>query len=88
LTFLSLEGLCVRLSKNKRRGSTTLVETEKTPAKDPVCGMSVDPATAKNRFEHDGRTYNPRNGSWAEILANDPDASVGPTEIACLTCQG
>jgi Cu+-exporting ATPase len=26
-------------------------------AKDPVCGMSVDPATAKHRFEHEGRTY-------------------------------
>ena len=26
-------------------------------AKDPVCGMSVDPATAKHSAEHDGQTY-------------------------------
>ncbi|BBK38129.1 copper-translocating P-type ATPase [Allostella sp. ATCC 35155] len=26
-------------------------------AKDPVCGMTVDPATAKHRAEHDGRTW-------------------------------
>jgi P-type Cu+ transporter len=26
-------------------------------ATDPVCGMSVDPATAEHRREHRGRTY-------------------------------
>ena len=26
-------------------------------AKDPVCGMTVDPATAKHRAEHEGRTW-------------------------------
>ena len=26
-------------------------------AKDPVCGMSVDPATAKHKAEHEGETY-------------------------------
>ena len=26
-------------------------------AKDPVCGMTVDPATARHRAEHDGQTY-------------------------------
>lgn len=25
--------------------------------KDPVCGMSVDPATARQTSEHDGQTY-------------------------------
>jgi len=24
---------------------------------DPVCGMTVDPATSKHRFDHQGRTY-------------------------------
>ena len=28
-----------------------------TPEKDPVCGMSVDPARAKHRHEHAGKTY-------------------------------
>ncbi len=26
-------------------------------AKDPVCGMDVDEATAKHTAQHDGRTY-------------------------------
>ena len=34
-----------------------LDKNEKTLAKDPVCGMSVDAATAKHRFEHNGKTY-------------------------------
>ena len=28
-----------------------------TPAKDPVCGMNVDPARAKYKFEHAGKDY-------------------------------
>src|SRR6266852_1415477 len=28
-----------------------------TAEKDPVCGMTVDPATAKHKFEHDGKAY-------------------------------
>jgi Cu+-exporting ATPase len=26
-------------------------------AKDPVCGMDVDPKTAKHTAEHEGKTY-------------------------------
>ena len=29
----------------------------RSPAKDPVCGMAVDPDTAKHRAEHDGRPF-------------------------------
>jgi P-type Cu+ transporter len=32
-------------------------DASNTLAKDPVCGMSVDPHTAKHRAEHGGRTY-------------------------------
>jgi Cu+-exporting ATPase len=28
-----------------------------TAEKDPVCGMSVDPATSKHKYEHDGKAY-------------------------------
>ncbi len=35
----------------------SLIEAEKALAKDPVCGMSVDPATAKASAEYEGRTY-------------------------------
>ena len=26
-------------------------------ARDPVCGMNVDPSTAKHQSEHEGQTY-------------------------------
>jgi P-type Cu+ transporter len=29
----------------------------KTGVRDPVCGMTVDPATSKHRFDHEGTTY-------------------------------
>src|SRR5262249_22278630 len=29
----------------------------KAGVRDPVCGMTVDPATSKNRFEHRGETH-------------------------------
>ncbi len=35
----------------------SLDTSENSLAKDLVCGMSVDPGTAKHRFEHDGTTY-------------------------------
>ncbi len=37
--------------------TTQAADAAKTLAKDPVCGMSVDPHTAKHRAEHGGRTY-------------------------------
>ena len=34
-----------------------LADANSSPAKDPVCGMSVDPVTAKHEAEHAGATY-------------------------------
>ena len=31
--------------------------SEAAPARDPVCGMSVDPVTARHRTEHEGQTW-------------------------------
>src|SRR5437879_2499704 len=41
-------------------------------AKDPVCGMSVNPATAKHTHEHGGKTYYFCAGSCAEKFKTDP----------------
>lgn len=47
------------------------VETD-TTVKDPVCGMDVNPATAKHRHEHDGETYFFCSGGCKEKFAADP----------------
>src|SRR5438132_4969814 len=39
------------------RGLIPLVTTASAPAVDPVCGMTVDPATARASLVHDGQTY-------------------------------
>ncbi|MGH8428261.1 MAG: heavy metal translocating P-type ATPase [Gammaproteobacteria bacterium] len=40
--------------------------------KDPVCGMTVEPATAKHRHEHDGKTYYFCSASCREKFVADP----------------
>jgi len=55
-------------------------------AKDPVCGMTVNPATARGgSFEHGGTTYYFCNPRCRERFAADPAAFLGeppPTESA------
>jgi len=41
--------------------------------KDPVCGMDVDPATAKHHLEHAGKTYYFCCGGCLERFLTDPD---------------
>ena len=47
-------------------------------AKDPVCGMDVDPATARHRAEHDGRTYYFCSAGCRAKFAADPVKYLGP----------
>ena len=51
--------------------------------KDPVCGMTVDPASAKHRFEHGGETYVFCSAGCATKFAADPGRYLdGPAEPA------
>ena len=63
-------------------------------AQDPVCGMTVDPATAEHRREHRGRTYWFCSGHCAhrfEAAPEDylngarPQAKAAPAD-AIYTC--
>ncbi len=45
--------------------------------KDPVCGMTVDPAKAKAQAEHDGTTYYFCSPGCRDKLLADPDAYMG-----------
>ena len=40
---------------------------------DPVCGMSVDPATAKHKAEHAGETYYFCSAGCKTKFTADPD---------------
>ena len=43
-----------------------------TAEKDPVCGMTVDPSTAKYKFEHSGKAYYFCCAHCLEKFRNDP----------------
>ncbi|MGX1318197.1 Cu+-exporting ATPase [Bradyrhizobium sp. USDA 377] len=43
-----------------------------TKVKDPVCGMTVDPATSKHRFEHHGETFHFCSAGCRTKFAADP----------------
>ncbi len=45
---------------------------------DPVCGMTVDPATAKHRFEHDGQAYYFCGAGCRFKFAADPGKYLHP----------
>jgi Cu+-exporting ATPase len=54
--------------------------------KDPVCGMKVDPATAKYRFEHDGKPYYFCCGQCADkFKANLENYLVQPRPSGAVT---
>jgi len=52
MTQTGAKGCCGGSHQHQQASPTAAVKE-----KDPVCGMSVDPATAKHKCEHAGRTY-------------------------------
>jgi Cu+-exporting ATPase len=44
---------------------------------DPVCGMTVDPASAKHSFEHEGRVHYFCSAGCRQKFANEPDKYLG-----------
>jgi Cu+-exporting ATPase len=50
-------------------------------ANDPVCGMTVDPATAKNRLTHDSHNYFFCGPRCLEKFTADPDKFLHPVEV-------
>ncbi|MEX0852523.1 MAG: heavy metal translocating P-type ATPase [Bauldia sp.] len=64
-------------------GAGHVAHTQPGPAaahlvKDPVCGMSVDPHTAKHRTEYRGRTYYFCSARCRERFEAEPDKYVTP----------
>jgi Cu+-exporting ATPase len=53
---------------------------EAAPATDPVCGMTVDPATARHRFTYKGRDYFFCGGRCRERFAAEPEKFLHPRE--------
>jgi P-type Cu+ transporter len=66
--------------EHKHHSQMASAEATATLAKDPVCGMSVDPATARHRAEHAGETfYFCCNGCREKFAAEPARYLPGPT---------
>src|ERR1700733_13377212 len=50
-----------------------------TAAKDPVCGMKVEPRTAKHRLEHAGESHYFCSAHCAQKFRADPEKYLGQT---------
>ena len=48
-----------------------------TTVRDPVCGMTVDPATSKHRFDHHSQTFHFCSAGCRTKFAADPNAWLG-----------
>jgi Cu+-exporting ATPase len=57
-------------------------------ATDPVCGMRVDPATARHRAEHAGRDYVFCGARCRERFVAEPERFLGDGEAAAPAPQG
>ena len=56
--------------------------------KDPVCGMTVDPHTAKHRHTHDGQPYYFCSAGCREKFVADPAQYLEPEPRTARACAG
>ena len=57
-------------------------------ARDPVCGMDVEPEEAAGKHEHRGETYYFCNPSCLEKFSADPEKYLTPTKSAAAPVGG
>ena len=99
------QGYCSRPGRSDASGDWTLRPAAKTnhahatctscrrhaKVRDPVCGMTVDPATSKHRFEHHGQTYHFCSAGCRTKFAADPakylDKAERAAEPPCLKAR-
>jgi P-type Cu+ transporter len=88
LTFQSLEApyrLCIAGKVALREADMDGSRATETaaPVRDPVCGMTVDPAAGKPTHEHLGHVYHFCSEGCRAKFAADPEAWVAATDPVC-----
>jgi Cu+-exporting ATPase len=76
--FFCCEGCRERFLADPKRFVGQDPQSTAQTARDPVCGMTVDPATAKHKAEHDGTTYYFCSGRCREKFLADPMTYLAP----------
>ena len=68
--------------QSERKSPPMAMEPLGGMAKDPVCGMDVDPATSKHRVEHDGQIYHFCAANCRAKFIADPNRYLAPKSQA------
>lgn len=63
--------------------SAEILDDAPTVIRDPVCGMTVDPAAGKPSHQHAGRTFHFCSQGCAAKFAADPEAYLTATDPVC-----
>jgi P-type Cu+ transporter len=61
---------------------TAILAADPVSVRDPVCGMTVDPAASRHRSEHAGHTYHFCSTRCRERFADDPARYLSPASSA------
>src|SRR5271167_2286373 len=72
---LRATGIRLAMANNE----SAILAAEPVSVRDPVCGMTVDPAAARHRSEHAGHTYYFCSTRCRERFADDPARYLSPT---------
>src|SRR5437763_5296584 len=65
-----------------------MTASDQTLARDPVCGMNVNPATAKHAYEHAGKNYYFCCAHCVEKFKADPQEYLGKPATSGLIMLG
>ncbi|MDQ2763024.1 MAG: HAD-IC family P-type ATPase, partial [Pseudomonadota bacterium] len=65
-----------------RSGRGSAASAPEPQESDPVCGMKLDPATSKRRFDHGGQTFHFCSADCQTKFAAAPEAYLKPTAAA------
>src|SRR5215468_3355850 len=76
------------ISTPKQAIPSAHTKASKEKEKDPVCGMDVDPATARHYLDHAGKTYYFCCGGCLEKFRGDPDRYLNSKPSAGLVQLG
>jgi Cu+-exporting ATPase len=77
-----------RVSISAPKPSIPSARSTHAQEKDPVCGMDVDPATARHHLDHAGKTYYFCCSGCQEKFRDDPDRYLNPKPSANLVQLG
>ena len=56
---------------------------EAPATRDPVCGMNVDPKTAKKKTEHDGHEYHFCSSKCQDKFVAEPTDYITAKDVVC-----